>query len=79
MLEQVDLSLGIPKEDYNKLVEQLGYRLGELQRRCRDGEIPLVVASNDKYYSRIKVLETFIGTVSAKMDERKGAKDPPRK
>jgi polyphosphate kinase 2 (PPK2 family) len=38
-----------------------------------------VVASNDKYYSRIKVLETFIGTVSAKMDERKGAKDPPRK
>jgi polyphosphate kinase 2 (PPK2 family) len=43
MLEQVDLSLGIPKEEYNELVEQLGYRLGELQRRCRDAGIPLVV------------------------------------
>ena len=79
MLEQVDLSLGIPKEEYNELVEQLGYRLGELQRRCRDAGIPLVVGSNDKYYSRIRVLETFNGRVSAKIDERKGAKDPPRK
>ena len=65
MLEQVDLTLNISKKEYNEFVEQLGYRLGELQRRCRDAGIPLVVASNDRYYSRIKVLETFIGTVSA--------------
>src|SRR3974390_1398679 len=43
MLEQVDLSLTIPKKEYNGLVEQLGYRLGDLQRRCRDAGIPIVV------------------------------------
>ena len=43
MLEQVDLSLTIPKKEYNGLVEQLGYRLGDLQRRCRDAEIPIIV------------------------------------
>ena len=43
MLEQVDLTLNISKKEYNQLVEQLGYRLGELQRRCRDAGIPIVV------------------------------------
>ena len=43
MLEQVDLSLTIPKKEYNGLVEQIGYRLGDLQRRCRDAGIPIVV------------------------------------
>ena len=43
MLEQIDLSLSIPKEEYNALVEQLGYRLGELQRGCRNAGIPIVV------------------------------------
>jgi hypothetical protein len=38
-----------------------------------------VVASNDKYYSRIKVLETFIGTISAKLNERGGGNGTPRK
>jgi len=43
MLEQVDLSLHIAKNEYDKLLEPLGYRLGELQRRCRDAGIPIVV------------------------------------
>jgi len=38
-----------------------------------------VVASNDKYYSRIKVLETFIETVSTKLDERGDGNGSPRK
>ena len=43
MLEQVDLTLNISKKEYNKLVEKLGYRLGDLQRKCRDAGIPIVV------------------------------------
>jgi AMP-polyphosphate phosphotransferase len=43
MLEQVDLSLKIPKNEYNNLIEPLGYRLVELQRRCREAGIPIVV------------------------------------
>jgi len=38
-----------------------------------------VVASNDKYYSRIKVLETFVQTISVKLSERRGGNRPPRK
>jgi len=38
-----------------------------------------VVASNDKYYSRIKVLETFIGTISARLNRRGGKNGPPLK
>lgn len=43
MLEQLDLSLKIQKNEYNKLIEPLGYRLVELQRRCREAGIPIVV------------------------------------
>jgi polyphosphate kinase 2 (PPK2 family) len=35
-----------------------------------------VVASNDKYYSRVKVLETFVETVSARLAGRKGNNPP---
>jgi len=38
-----------------------------------------VVASNDKYYSRIKVLETFVGTISAKLNEHRYGNRPPWK
>lgn len=43
MLEQVDLSLKLPKSKYNKLIEPLGYRLGGLQRRCKEAGIPIAV------------------------------------
>ena len=35
-----------------------------------------VVASNDKCYSRIKILETFIETISNKVGKRKKASGP---
>src|SRR5271157_321509 len=38
-----------------------------------------VVASNDKYFSRIKVLETFIETVSTKLSGAKAGKRARRK
>ena len=43
MLEQVDMSLSLSKKEYDKLIEPLGYRLGELQRLCRDAGIPIVL------------------------------------
>ena len=43
MLEQVDLSLSLPKKEYGRLLEPLGYRLGELQRKCRSSGVPIVV------------------------------------
>lgn len=43
MLETIDLSLKIAKKEYNQIIEQLGHRLGELQRRCRDAKIPMIV------------------------------------
>jgi polyphosphate:AMP phosphotransferase len=43
MLEQVDLSLKIAKNEYNKLIEPLGYRLIELQQQCKEAGIPIVV------------------------------------
>jgi polyphosphate:AMP phosphotransferase len=42
MLEQVDLSLSMSKEEYNRLLEPLGHRLGELQRHCREEGIPVI-------------------------------------
>jgi len=43
MLEQIDLSLSIGKKEYNKIIDQLGYRLGELQRKCRAAAIPILI------------------------------------
>jgi polyphosphate kinase 2 (PPK2 family) len=43
VLEQVDLSLSISESQFDKLVEPLGHRLNELQRRCREAGIPIIV------------------------------------
>ena len=37
-----------------------------------------VVASNDKYFSRIKVLETFVETISSKLASEKDGKGRKR-
>jgi polyphosphate kinase 2 (PPK2 family) len=42
VLEQVDLSLKISESQFDKLVEPLGHRLNELQRKCRQAGIPIV-------------------------------------
>ena len=43
VLEHTDLSLSIPKSEFDKLVRPLGHRLNELQRRCREARIPIIV------------------------------------
>jgi polyphosphate kinase 2 (PPK2 family) len=43
MLEQVDLGLKVLKAEYRQAMEPLERRLGELQRRCREAGIPIVV------------------------------------
>jgi len=43
MLENVDLSLKIRREDYRSLMDELEPKLGELQREALDLKIPLIV------------------------------------
>lgn len=42
VLEHTDLSLSIPKSEFDKLIGPLGHRLNDLQRRCREAGIPVV-------------------------------------
>ncbi len=43
MLDQLDLTLNIKKSECKNLIQPLGYRLMELQRLCRQAELPVVV------------------------------------
>jgi polyphosphate kinase 2 (PPK2 family) len=43
VLEQVDLSLSLPEDQFDKLMRPLGNRLNELHRRCRQAGIPIIV------------------------------------
>lgn len=43
MLEKVDLSRKLGKDEYRQSVKELGARLGELQRRQREAGIPVMV------------------------------------
>lgn len=43
MLEQIDLSKGIEKEEYKTILPELELRLGELQRKARALDIPVVI------------------------------------
>nr|MBP7653364.1 phosphate--AMP phosphotransferase [Candidatus Dependentiae bacterium] len=43
MLEKVDLSKTIEKEEYKKIIEPLELKLGELQREAKDLKIPVII------------------------------------
>ena len=43
MLEKIDLTKKMDKDEYQKRVSQLGQRLGELQRLCRQLDIPVMI------------------------------------
>ena len=43
MLEQIDLSKGIEKEEYKTILPELELRLGELQRKARALDIPVII------------------------------------
>ena len=43
MLEKVDLSRELPKEEYKSVIDGLKNRLGELQRKARNLGIPVVI------------------------------------
>ena len=44
MLEKLDLTKRLEKEEYKKKMEVLEPRLGELQRKCREMGIPVMIA-----------------------------------
>lgn len=43
MLEKVDLTKKMPKEEYKEKMTELESRMGELQRRCKDLGIPVMI------------------------------------
>ncbi|MDY3774359.1 MAG: phosphate--AMP phosphotransferase [Eubacterium sp.] len=43
MLEQVDVDKKMTKEEYDKKMDSLSVKLGELQRKCREQKIPVMV------------------------------------
>ena len=43
MLEKVDLQKTVDKETYRQVSEELGERLGLLQRRCKAEKIPVII------------------------------------
>lgn len=43
MLEKIDLSKKMKKEDYRQEMEELTGKLGRLQRRCRDAGLPVMI------------------------------------
>ena len=43
MLEKLDLSKKVSKEDYNRIMEELGERLGRAQRLARDAKKPVLI------------------------------------
>ena len=43
MLEQVDVDKKMSKDEYEKKMESLSTRLGELQRKCKEQKIPVMV------------------------------------
>lgn len=43
MLEKLDLSKKVSKEEYNRQMEVLGERLGKAQRLARDAKRPVII------------------------------------
>ena len=43
MLEKVDLNKTVDRETYRARVEELGTRLGVLQRECKEKKIPVMI------------------------------------
>ena len=43
MLEKVDLTKKLSKEDYKARMEHLEVRLGQLQRQCKELQIPVLI------------------------------------
>ena len=47
MLEKVDLTKKLSKEEYKEKMEHLEVRLGQLQRRCKELGIPVLIVLKD--------------------------------
>lgn len=43
MLEKIDLSVTVDKKDYKATRDEIGARLGLLQRKCKEAELPVLV------------------------------------
>ena len=51
MLEQVDVDKKMSKDEYEKKMESLSTRLGELQRKCKEQKIPVMVSCDSIFRS----------------------------
>ena len=52
MLEQVDVDKKMSKDEYEKKMESLSTRLGELQRKCKEQKIPVMVTFDGRRRKR---------------------------
>ena len=43
MLGQIDVNKSMQKKEYDEKMDQLEVRFGELQRACKDKQIPVMV------------------------------------
>ena len=51
MLEKVDLTKKISKEEYKAKMPQMDIELGRLQRECRELKIPVLIVFEPEYGS----------------------------
>lgn len=67
MLENLDMKRKISKGDYNKIMDELGERLGQVQRMARDAKKPLIIVFEGWRGARRSAI---INTMMQKMDAR---------
>ncbi|MEZ5335848.1 MAG: polyphosphate:AMP phosphotransferase [Methanolobus sp.] len=65
MLEKVDLSKSISKEEYDKLIDDLTIRIGELQRKAWKMDIPVMIVFEGWHASGMTdIINRFLLTLS---------------
>ena len=67
MLERLDLKRKISKDDYNKVMDTLGERLGKAQRMARDAKKPIIIVFEGWRGARRSAI---INTMMQEMDAR---------
>lgn len=67
MLENLDLSKKVSKEDFNKIMDDLGERLGRAQRLSRDAKKPVIIIFEGWRGAR---RSSIINTMMQEMDAR---------
>ncbi|MBP1909884.1 polyphosphate:AMP phosphotransferase [Methanolobus bombayensis] len=65
MLENVDLSKSLPKDEYKKIMDDLKIRMGELQRKAWKMNIPIIIVFEGWHASGMsEIINRFLLTLS---------------